>query len=77
MREICTSGSVGGREGNLPVYPTAVAPGTRIAGEDGAFDDYAFTCASHIELVAGPGYVVAHADHVVRGADWDEPTPPT
>jgi hypothetical protein len=28
MREICTSGSVGGREGNLPVYPTADAAGT-------------------------------------------------
>jgi hypothetical protein len=26
MRETCTSGSVGGREGDLPAYPT---PGTR------------------------------------------------
>lgn len=28
MREICTSGSVGGRAGNLPVYPTTAAAAT-------------------------------------------------
>ena len=30
----------------------------RIAAEDGALDDYAHTCAAHVELVAGPAYVV-------------------
>ena len=27
----------------------------RIAAEDGALDDYTYTCAGHVELVAGPG----------------------
>jgi hypothetical protein len=30
----------------------------RIAAEDGALDDYACTCVGHVELVAGPGYLV-------------------
>ncbi len=30
----------------------------RIAAEDGALDDYTYTCADHVELAAGPGYVV-------------------
>jgi hypothetical protein len=32
--------------------------GFRIAADDGALDDYTYTCAGHLELAAGPGYVV-------------------
>jgi hypothetical protein len=34
----------------------------RIASKDGALDDYTYTCAAHVELVAGPGHVVTPAD---------------
>ena len=30
----------------------------RIASEDGALDDYTYTCERHLHLVDGPGYVV-------------------
>ena len=36
----------------------ARAAGVAGAAEDGALDDYTYTCRRHIELVAGPGYVV-------------------
>jgi hypothetical protein len=39
----------------------------RVAGEDGALDDYAFTCADHVGLVVESGYVVTGlADGPVR-----------
>ena len=34
----------------------------RIAAEDGALDDYTYTCTRHADLVAGPGYVVTRVD---------------
>jgi hypothetical protein len=40
--------------GERCVQPTAF----RIAAADGALDDYTWTCARHVELVSGAGYVV-------------------
>ena len=30
----------------------------RVASEDGALDDYTYSCTRHLHLVSGPGYVV-------------------